>query len=218
MSEVINQIIYKDFIDRLKTSDEPLYLAPYIDFMQTLDNFEDNDGNQIQTMHATNSIKWLQKFINGYMQEANFKHLNPSLKFIESNHDGLVRGSTGSNIPDFEFNLAGNTYELETKIYSTKANFEAIENGKSFHGAKFVVAFCLDDGKYYWRVRINDNVYSYSSVIANEDLTPQLKAFIGWIKLPKYQTMLRIKVPSNLTDNQLPEVANYEFYKVDSTN
>ena len=211
----LSVINFNSFIRNLQENPGgDLYLPPYIDFMQTLNNFEDDDGVTTQKMHAKNSIKWLQKFTNGFMQEINLKFLNPQLSFIENNHEELVRNSTGNNIPDFKFTLGGEEFTLEAKIYSSRQNFEDIQYGKSFHGAKFVLGFCLDDGNYYWRVRINNDVYSYSPTIARDEVNPELAKLIGWIKLPSHQTMLRIQVSSNATDDQLPETAKYIFWQV----
>ena len=218
--EILKIINLESLVEELEIKQEKIiYLPPYIDFMSTLDIYESDDGQVIQLMHANNNIKWLQKFINGQgIQEPNLKKLNPGLNLVEENHAELVRNGKGNNIPDFYFYINNIYYDLDAKIYtdvSTFAKNVTDEGGSkiisSFHGAKFVLAFCLNDCKYYWRVRINNDKWSYSTVIANEDLTLQMKELVGWIKLPKEQKMLTINVPSDCPNEQLPEYATYKF-------
>lgn len=212
----IQKVVFKDFIRYLKTRPtNRIYIPGIKDLMNTIGWWKKPDGTLHQYKRGKNSAKWFQKFLNGWLLENDFMNLNPKiLTFIEDNHDCLERNGRGNDIPDFNIHCAdGNWYQLDTKTYinvldSLNSTEAIIEASKSFHKAKFVIIFCMTTKKFYWLIK-TDHGYSYPVLF--KDLPERCQWLFKDLALPDKVEMLRIEVPSDATDAQLPEYASYQF-------
>lgn len=195
-----------------------IYTKPITNFMATIGWYYDQKlGKWVQKKHAKNSVKWIQKFLNGDWLERAFKKINEVLlTYIGDDHHFLKIGSTGKNDPDFKFTaLDGKEYTLDTKTsinvlekYDTPAKLtKAIS---SFHKANYVCMFCMTTRKFYWFYKIVDS-YSYPCLF--NDLPDCHKEIVKIINLPDEVEMITFEVNSEFTDEQLPEVADYHFTK-----
>jgi hypothetical protein len=229
MKTYINKIILKDIWSDLKTRENKvIYLPNLVEFMNSIGKWEQEDGTIKQEKHGKNSAKWFQKFMNGDWLEDTFLNLNSDkATFIESNHGILERNGRGNNIPDFNIKLSNNSpsvlkeYTLDTKTYfdcssSHEAKTIVVTNYKSsLHYTKVALLFCMYSHKFLWAFRIGDT-NSYSIPRFFEELNDIEKNIIRELNLPDEVEMLTIEVPSDATDDQLPEYASYHFttYKV----
>ena len=209
-------IYYVELLNDLKNrASKVIHIPPIIKFMDTIGwRWDQRSATWVQEKHADNSAKWIQKFINGYLLEVAFYLINPNLlNYIESNHEYIQKGSTGNCIPDFSFTVDGKQYTIDTKT-----SFNVLENSStfaglakmvgSFHGADFGCMFCMTTRKFYWFYKICG---SYSRPCLFEDLPDVYKNILKEINLPDTVEMLTIEVPSNTTDDLLPEYAGYHF-------
>lgn len=197
-----------------------IYTKPIINFMNTIGWYYNQKlGKYIQKKQANNSVKWIQKFLNGDWLERAFKKVNEdTLAYIGDDHHFLKLWSTGKNIPDFKFTaLDKKEYTLDTKTsinvlekYDTPAKLTAAIS--SFRKADYICMFCMTTCKFYWFYKIVDS-YSYPCLF--EDLPDCHKEIVKIINLPDNVEMLTFEVNSMLTDEQLPEIANYHFTKYD---
>ena len=191
---------------------------PIINFMNTIGwYYNEKLGKYVQEKHAKNSVKWIQKFLNGdWLERAFEKFNNGLLAYIGDDHHFLKTWSTGKKDPDFKFTaLDEKEYTLDTKTsinvlekYNTPAKLaEAIS---SFHNADYICMFCMTTCKFYWFYKIAGS-YSYPCLF--ENLPDCHKEIVKIINLPDEVEMITFEVNSNFTDEQLPEVANYHFTK-----
>ncbi len=211
----VDTLILKDFWDDLKSRDiKKIYIPAIIDHMNTI-GWRIKNGELVQEKHARNSAKWLQKFLNGDWLELAFINLNShQADFIETNHGYIKRGSSGNNIPDFNIKATdNNVYTLDTKTYSYVE--DSFNNNKnifvevgSFHESKFILIFCMKTRRFYWLIKAGN---SYTFPCLFKDLPIKAQELLKDIKLPDQVEMLRIEVPSDATDDQLPEYASYTF-------
>jgi hypothetical protein len=224
----MDYIDFQEFIKELETKDiKKIATKPIIEFMNTIGWYYDEKLQMwVQAKHAKNSLKWLQKFLNGDDLEVQLLKLNPNyLSFIGDDHGKLSRGSSGKAIPDFNVKLPHDSnallkhYTLDSKTYMFSSNIldtvSFLTLVSSFHKAKIVLAFCMDTCSFYWIFRIGDTD-SYAKPRLFKDLSAVEQDIVKDIKLPDTVKMLRIEVPSDATDADLPEEASYIFteYKV----
>lgn len=224
----MDYINFQEFIRDLETKDiKKIATKPIIEFMDTIGWYYDEKLQMwVQAKHAKNSVKWLQKFLNGDDLEVQLLKLNPNyLSFIEDDHGKLLRGSSGKAIPDFNVKLSSDSsallkqYTLDSKTYMFSSNIldtvSFLTLVSSFHKAKIVLAFCMDTCSFYWIFRIGDTD-SYAKPRLFKDLSAVEQDIVKDIKLPDTVKMLRIEVPSDATDAELPEEASYIFteYKI----
>lgn len=211
-------IYYEELLTDLKSrSVNNLFIPPIITFMNTLGWYWDSrTQRQLQAKHAKNSVKWFQKFINGYLLEKAFYENNKNIvNFIEENHSYLKAWSTGNPIPDFKFIYENKEYTIDTKTSSNVLEKCTTLTGlqqliSSFHGADFGCMFCMHTKQFYWFYKIGN---SYSRPCLLNELPDIYKECLGRLTTPTVVEMLKIEVPSDSVDSQLPKYAFYNFTK-----
>jgi hypothetical protein len=162
---------------------------------------------------SDNAIGRLQFFLNAFSQELALYLANPNtLKFVGDDHYSLIRGSTGTNDPDFYFTTSsGRIVTLEAKMYFTEESYHSKKATTNFHKADYCLAYIIKSAK--WMVSQKIDGYNVLYEIAD------LAKYYPWlleINLPDELTTVQFSVPNtklcDLTDQQLPEVVNYTFY------
>lgn len=154
---------------------------------------------------GNNSLYWLQLFLNGDRLETAFKQLNKSLEFIEQDHGLLGNKRRGNYIPDFR--IVGTDYTIDTKTFQTVKNFNSATN---FENATFVIAFIMDEQKFYIRYNVA-NSGRYSLAVTRENLQPALQEILSEIVFPTSVEMIKFCVNKLDYDLHIPDNIKYLF-------
>ena len=129
------------------------------DLMQTLDS---------KYKRGNNSIYWYQLFANGGFLERAFIACNEDiLHYCNNDHYRIGDKARGDYVPDFYFIKNGVKYTLDTKTYLSRSGFDG-EITSKFEGANYVVAFIIEENKYYVTLRIlNDIEFPHTILMIN---------------------------------------------------
>ena len=198
----IQQLNYEFFLAELRSKSTPINTRPFLDFMSTLKGKNKSSGK--------NGISRLQTFLNAYIEESALKHLNPSLRFVNDDHDCLVRYGHGVEAPEFIFtSSSGVEYTIEAKMYWDESSFRRNLPGTNFHNADYVCLFFLKDPKYRWAfAKKEDNYEKIYKIIELAESDPHLLE----LKLPQRLTTISFNIRPDATDEDVPESVFYRFY------
>lgn len=198
-SKQIDYLSYEDFQNRLKkrldNGNNTVKVKYLLEFMQSLTG---------KLLHKNHLVQ-LQYLINGFNLELPVWVENNHLEFISSDHWGLHRGDHGEQKPDF----TDSVFTYDTKTYRTFTSMSAA-NTYDFHKTYFVVAACLEEGKYYYRYKFVNQDGVYSKPLTLDEVPEVYKESLQKIKLPNKITMLYFHDIKDLTDDQ---VANLDTIK-----
>ena len=170
---------------------------------------------------SNNSIGRFGFFSSTYLQENGLIVANPdTLRYIGNDHNELIRGSTGTDDPDFYFDAFDSnhkpcTYKLEVKMYlSIESYFKNLET-TNFHNADYCLAYLLNINKWVFSRKVDN----YKEVFtADDEQLLQQEPWLRIINLPNTVTRLQFYIPNmpmktfhSLTDNQLPDEVQFNF-------
>ena len=176
------------------------------DLMQTLDS---------KYKRGNNSIYWYQLFANGGFLERAFTACNEDiLHYCNNDHYRIGDKARGDYVPDFYFIKNGVKYTLDTKTYLSRSGFDG-EITSKFEGANYVVAFIIEENKYYVRCMVNNNKYSYTRAIEYSKLDEFTLRILNDIEFPQTILMINFGVSRLNCDESVPDQIPYtvkEYY------
>ena len=154
-----------------------------------------------------NGLSRGQYFFNARLTERLLKALNPDLEYVNDDHNIFIRGSRGTDDPDFKFVVNNITYFLEVKENGSEDSYFGHLEKTNFHNAYVVISYLIFKKQFVYAFR-NEG---YSVLYTPEEAIAKMPA-LAKIKLPTKVPTIRFNVNPSLTTDQLPAEVTYTLY------
>ncbi len=206
-----------------------LYTKDLIIFMEEHLEGANKSGN--------NRISQAQKLLNAYFDETTimkgyyavynrYKSFNLSdseiegyigkLEFGDANH--YIIGGHITDFADFKYNdTKGKAHRIECKMHITTESYTKGLPEANMHNAELVIVYTISPKSNEVNWYVSRAIEGYSKLYTFTGLFSAFPGEYDWLHyfiefLPKELTLIHIDVNSEMTNEQVPEVVEYNFY------